>query len=261
MLMTDSSHPGAFIDEPEEMPAPISLPEPVPAIAEEPKPASDAPAPDEPQPQRAVDEPAQERAPAVDEATYFDPVPAAPMHMIAEASPRSASETVVGAEEHSAADAPVEPVAEANVREERAEVPQPRQWADEGGWDSRAVSCPRSVGASRRGPASFPSDGELPICTRDSSSAWLGMPRNAKALVRGIGGTQIARTVSDSSCGRDSERSEGSTRVRESASAQFPGTTFILSIAVGTNTRLGLFEFAPAGGAASIPRRERGRGG
>ncbi|KAJ7455188.1 hypothetical protein FB451DRAFT_1516950 [Mycena latifolia] len=88
--------------EPDVIPAPESedygrclapfLPERVPAIAEEPKPAPDAPAPDEPQPQRAVDEPAQERAPAVDEAAYFDLVPAAPMHTIAEASPRSASE-------------------------------------------------------------------------------------------------------------------------------------------------------------------------
>ncbi|KAJ7472472.1 hypothetical protein FB451DRAFT_1175214 [Mycena latifolia] len=69
------------------------------------------------------------------------------MHTIVEASPGSASETVVGAEEHAAAqpaqDATAEPVAETDVHE-RAEVPQPRQWADEGGWDSRAVFMPVS---------------------------------------------------------------------------------------------------------------------
>ncbi|KAJ7435757.1 hypothetical protein FB451DRAFT_1417862 [Mycena latifolia] len=87
------------------------------AIAEEPKPALDAPAPEEPQPQRAVDQPAQGPAPAVDEAAYLDLVPAASL-------------------QHARAqDAPAEPVAEANVhRAEGAEVPQPRQWADEGGW-------------------------------------------------------------------------------------------------------------------------------
>ncbi|KAJ7455156.1 hypothetical protein FB451DRAFT_1184484 [Mycena latifolia] len=100
-----------------------------------------------------VEEPAQEPAPAIDKAACFDLVPAEPMHTIAEASPGSASETVVGAE-HAAAvppypydlqpvqDAPAEPVAESSVPEERAEVPQPRQWADEGGWDSRAVFMP-----------------------------------------------------------------------------------------------------------------------
>ncbi|KAJ7461420.1 hypothetical protein FB451DRAFT_1562726 [Mycena latifolia] len=103
-----------------------------------------------------AEEPAQEPAPAVDEAACFNLVPVVPMHMIAGASPGSPSETVVEAEEHAMAvspypyylqpaqDAPAEPVAGADVREEPAEVPQPRQWADEGGWDSRAVFMPVS---------------------------------------------------------------------------------------------------------------------
>ncbi|KAJ7455136.1 hypothetical protein FB451DRAFT_1408008 [Mycena latifolia] len=142
MLMMDSSNPSTFTNEPEEMPMPVTLPEPV--IAKGPKLAQDVPAPEEPQPQRAVDHPAQEPAPAVDEAVYFNLVPATPMHMIvAEASPGRASETVIGVEKHAAAvspypyglqpaqDAPAKPVAEANVPES-AEVPQPRQWVDEG---------------------------------------------------------------------------------------------------------------------------------
>ncbi|KAJ7455153.1 hypothetical protein FB451DRAFT_1516876 [Mycena latifolia] len=314
MLMTDSSHPGAFPDEPEEMPGPISLPEPVPAIAEEPNRASDAPAP-EPR--------------------------------------RSASETVVGAEEHAAAvspypyglqparmsqDAPAEPVAEANVpEEERAEVPQPRQWADEGGWDSmgfmpvsEAVPAAATVAEDNQKPFADPPPGErglprneddsvfLPIAMvghdreaeverrdvdegggissipmparnpHESSAALraaltlycgfkmrlrlvalgravpylhqglvqrvrLGVPRNAQALV----------TVSDASHGRDSEytgRSDGGARarVRECVVSNV-GRSFRVSQRLRIYTRPGLLEFAPAGAAVSIPRRERVR--
>ncbi|KAJ7443460.1 hypothetical protein FB451DRAFT_1376706 [Mycena latifolia] len=149
-------------------------------------------------------EPAQEPAPAVDEAAYFDLVPAVPMHTIAEASPGSASETVVGVEEHAAAvspypydlqpvqasqDVPAEPVAEADVpEEERAEAPQPQQWADKGGWDSGAIY----IAAPRRGPASLPADERFPICTRDSvavsrGSVCLGTQRHSCARAqRGV---------------------------------------------------------------------------
>ncbi|KAJ7461435.1 hypothetical protein FB451DRAFT_1181180 [Mycena latifolia] len=138
---------------------PISLPEPVPAIAEEPKPASAAPAPEEPQPQRAVEDPAQEPAPAVDEAAYFDLVLAAPMHMhtIAEASPGSASETI-------------------GVEGSGVAVP-PRQWADEGVWDSRAVFMPLSAAV----PAAATIADNLERTTRTPSqtrSSRRGLPRN-----------------------------------------------------------------------------------
>ncbi|KAJ7461423.1 hypothetical protein FB451DRAFT_1268103 [Mycena latifolia] len=135
------------------------------------------------------------------------------MHTIVEASPGSASETVVGTEEHAAAvapypydlqpaqDAPAEPVAEANVpEEERAEVPQPRQWdskamfmpvsevvpaaATVAAEASRASRCPRAIhtdpprhcaplswylywGFTARPPL-LPSDEQFPICTRNS---------------------------------------------------------------------------------------------
>ncbi|KAJ7455162.1 hypothetical protein FB451DRAFT_1565056 [Mycena latifolia] len=138
MVITDSSNPGAFTDEP------------VPAIAEEPKPAPDAPAPEDPQPQHAVDQPAQGAAPAVDEAAYLDLVPAAPLQHarggIAQGRGRGGCSRrgalgggvaipVRPAAVQASQDASVEPVAEANVhRAEGAEVPQPRQWADESGW-------------------------------------------------------------------------------------------------------------------------------
>ncbi|KAJ7461451.1 hypothetical protein FB451DRAFT_1404685 [Mycena latifolia] len=157
MLMTDSN-PGAFTDEPEEMPAPISLPEPVPVMAEEPNPVSAAPAPEEPQPQRTVEEPAQEPAPPSTRPRASTSCPPCPC---TRSRRRRPSETVVtvSAEEHTTAvspypydlqparDAPAGPVAEADVPEEgRAEVPQPRQWADEGGWDSGAIYMPRVGG-------------------------------------------------------------------------------------------------------------------
>ncbi|KAJ7461448.1 hypothetical protein FB451DRAFT_1404681 [Mycena latifolia] len=125
-------------------------PIPEPQAAE---PQAPAPEPSVPQPPAAPEEPAPPPEP---EFALASSESAAPMHTIAEASPRSASETVVGAEEHAAAvspypydlqpvqDAPAEPVAESSVPEERAEVPQPQQWADEGGWDSRAVFMPVS---------------------------------------------------------------------------------------------------------------------
>ncbi|KAJ7472497.1 hypothetical protein FB451DRAFT_1249718 [Mycena latifolia] len=147
------------------------------------------------------------------------------MHTIVEASPGSASETVVGTEEHAAAvapypydlqpaqDAPAEPVAEANVpEEERAEVPQPRQWdskamfmpvsevvpaaATVAAEASRASRCPRAIHtdppqhcAPLSWPPLLPSDEQFPICTRNSfavprGSVCLGMHRNPCARAR-----------------------------------------------------------------------------
>ncbi|KAJ7455149.1 hypothetical protein FB451DRAFT_1184476 [Mycena latifolia] len=238
-----------------------------------------------------AEEPAQEPAPAVDEAAYLDLVPAAPVHTIAEASPGSASETVVGTEEHAAAavmttsvrqlchdstlleicfhlktyqgtcagagmarhqsngavspypydlqpvqasqDAPAEPVAEANVpEEERAQVPQPRQRADEGGWDSRAAFMPVSevVPAAAAVAATCRSHGEY--CATSArfmladhfGSQRLGVPLNAQKPIRGLGGVSIGSVDSETSYGRDS-RMAGRTRAR-SASAQFPGRDF-----------------------------------
>ncbi|KAJ7443470.1 hypothetical protein FB451DRAFT_1568679 [Mycena latifolia] len=219
-----------------------------------------------------AEEPAQEGAPAVDEAAYFDLVPVAPMHTFAEASPGSASETVVGAE-HAAAvvpypydlqpvqDAPAEPVAESSVPEERAEVPRPRQWADEGGWDSRAVFMPVSEVVSAAATIAIP----MHACNPHGSSAALraalmrlGVPRNAKALVcagseGGESGVRVQRHCTDTGWSpRRAGCARGGQRVRS-----FQCRTLISRIAVGTNTRPNLLEFAPAGGAASRPRRER----
>ncbi|KAJ7455141.1 hypothetical protein FB451DRAFT_1565048 [Mycena latifolia] len=236
--------------------------------------------------------------------------PAAPMHTIVEASPGSASETVVGAEEHAAAvapypydvqpaqDATAEPVAEADA-------------ADEGGWDSRAVFMPVSdvvpSAALRKwfplctgisvdeggGISSIP----MPARNQPGSSAALraalmlycsftatpclfalgrvvpylhqGLVRRVarrasertEAHVRGLGGVPIGSAGSEASHGRDSERSDGGTRARASQQvSRFQVGTLISSIAAGTaNTPPHLFKRAPAGAAASIPRRERGR--
>ncbi|KAJ7472512.1 hypothetical protein FB451DRAFT_1469222 [Mycena latifolia] len=198
-----------------------------------------------------AEEPAQEPAPTVDEATHRP------------------SETVVSAEEHAAAVspypyglqsvqvAPADPVAEASVREELAEVPQPRQWADEGGWDSRVVFMPVSevvpaaatVAAARRsygtflyfltdlGLAILRLHGEaLPRRLRSNSSLFAPGTRSARwarsarraserkgIRVRGLGVAPIPRAVSDASCGRDSKRSDIGTRAGEGQhSAQLP---------------------------------------
>ncbi|KAJ7461445.1 hypothetical protein FB451DRAFT_1497138 [Mycena latifolia] len=103
-----------------------------------------------------AEEPAQEPAPPSTRPRASTSCPPCPC---TRSRRRRPSETVVtvSAEEHTAAvspypydpqpaqDAPAEPVAEANVPEqERVEIPQPRQWADEGWWDSRAVLMPVS---------------------------------------------------------------------------------------------------------------------
>ncbi|KAJ7443421.1 hypothetical protein FB451DRAFT_1376689 [Mycena latifolia] len=261
MVITDSSNPGAFTDEP------------APAIAEEPKPAPDAPAPEEPQPQRAVDQPTQGPAPAVDEAAYLDLVPAASL-------------------QHARAqDAPAEPVAEANVhRAEGAEVPQPRQWADEGGWFlllQPSRECPiavvdhdRAAEVERRdvdgggGISSIPMHARNPhgsstalraalmppICPRDwdgalcafyRASACLGTPRNPYARARRRGDRErgfrrIVWTRLRALGGRDAREGQ---RVRS-----LQVGTFISSIAMGKNTRPDLLvEFAPSGYRAQSP--------
>ncbi|KAJ7472466.1 hypothetical protein FB451DRAFT_1398676 [Mycena latifolia] len=218
-----------------------------------------------------AEEPAQEPVPAVDEATCFDLMPAAPMHTIAEVSPGSASETVVGAEAAAVSpypynlqptqDAPAEPVAKADVRK-RAEVPQPRQWADEGGWDSRAVFMPVSevvpaaaTVATTKTPSQTrrprrgwpPSEDEsvfltfvsrrchelycgftvrLRLVTRGRTvpdlpqelvrRVRLGVRWKAQKSMRALGGVSIGSADSDSSYGRDSERSDGGTPACES---------------------------------------------
>ncbi|KAJ7443464.1 hypothetical protein FB451DRAFT_1190080 [Mycena latifolia] len=180
-----------------------------------------------------AEEPAQEPAPAVDEAACFVLVPAAPMHTIAEASPGSTSETVVGAVEHAvvvslypydlqpAQDAPAEPVAEAGVPEERAEVPQPRQWTDEGGLDSRAVFMPVSevvpaaATIARRHlehpDAHAQSTRILRSAACCSHEAWRASERTG-IRVRGLGGLSIGSADSEASYRRDAERSDGGTR-------------------------------------------------
>ncbi|KAJ7455140.1 hypothetical protein FB451DRAFT_1408012 [Mycena latifolia] len=125
---------------------------------------------------------------------------------------------------------------------------------------SRCVPLSRYIAASRRGSASLPSDEQFPICTRDSfgalyaflGSACLGTHRIPCARARrgafgerGFGGFVQTRL-------------RALTRAREGPRVRSFQWTLISSIAVGTtNTRPDLLEFAPAGGAVSIPRRER----
>ncbi|KAJ7243082.1 hypothetical protein C8J57DRAFT_67878 [Mycena rebaudengoi] len=147
--MLDSSNPGAFTDEPEEMQRP---------------PTPDAPAAEEAPPAEPV---ATSR-----EHAYFDLVrPADPdtVHDVLLASPGTASETVVGDEQrfhispypydmepaqpHTDGVAPVEqPAPEIPVEGERGEetrVPRPMEWEDNGGWQSEVVFMPVSQPATR----------------------------------------------------------------------------------------------------------------
>ncbi|KAJ7429838.1 hypothetical protein FB451DRAFT_1575266 [Mycena latifolia] len=219
MLMMDSSNPSAFTDEPEEMPMPVTLPEP-----------------------RAVDHPAQEPAPAVDEAVYFNLVPAAPMHMIvAEASPGSASETVIGVEKHAAAvslypyglqpaqDAPAEPVAEANVLRARryrsrgskgiSSIPMPAR-SPHGSSAALRAALMLYCGFTAR--LRLVALGRVALFLHQGlvRRVRLGVPRNAKALVcagseGGESGVRVQRHCTDT--GRSPRRAgcaRGGQRVR-----------------------------------------------
>ncbi|KAJ7168846.1 hypothetical protein C8R46DRAFT_240345 [Mycena filopes] len=150
--MLDSSNPGAFTDEPEDMQVHTSMPEPDASI----------PPPEQAPPPMPIPIPIP--IPALDEPAYFDLVPAAPVHPVAAASPASGSETVVGADEHRDA-LVVEPYPyemrpapeqeEEGVFElpvaEPSTPPMARQWeevrADTGGWvaDDMVMPAPRDV--------------------------------------------------------------------------------------------------------------------
>ncbi|KAJ7443425.1 hypothetical protein FB451DRAFT_1437411 [Mycena latifolia] len=175
-----------------------------------------------------------------------------------------ASEMVVGAEEHAAAvspypynlqpartsqDAAAEPVAKVIVpQEERAEVAA-TQWAEDNQnsfADPMPTRNPHGSSAAlraalTRGPVSLPSDEQLPRCTRNSFGALCAFYRGSarrtsertEIHARGLGGKAIDGVPSCTSYGPDSERSDGGTRARGSASAQLD---LISGIAMGRNT-------------------------